>query len=579
MILVHFIFLALFLPLYASVETHIQSNVTTTITTTTTPSAPTSAIPTPTSKNITHPTSTSTHAPQPTPTIPTSYNGTVVNGTASNDVLFQLTCQVQDDAYCKKVYDNIRLALLEFANVVSIQQAITIQINYYSFCQDTCANASLGWGTPSSEYILHQDGVDLNHAYPQALAKQLVVPTYNTEVWLDTDVNIALNHDYYLSTVDYDIAAVNGWNGTGVPPGGSYWYFNDSSYGNYTMNIESYQVDFRYLVLHQLIHGLGFLSSWAGYFSSQTSPFHELVAGMMPDDQLQWITPGMHWKVPSDGGPIYITGFQQTLLFDKFLLGVNQSSAAPTNMSEIGFSMLNFCVNDNQEFILYFLQSFNSSSQATVAHQLYNMLSNPGGLVFNLPNPTINNSIYLTNSYLNASYKNMTLSTGLDLLNAPLEQFDDTSSRPTAAISHLDIAYNGTVDFLMVQQLVQGSSLEQLVQTYYQSLPVNITYNVTTGPNYATTTNYMSPIGPGILRMLDAMGYSTILTPTKYVTNSNASTPRFRSNCGDSNANNNPSPKSPSLSPSSSAGTSLYHLLQSPLLTALFVCLGVTSLS
>lgn len=62
--------------------------------------------------------------------------------------------------------------------------------------------------------------------YPQALAKQLA-PYSSTSVWAKYDVEIELNHDIYLNgtTEDMDQALKEGWNGTGTPPNGKFWFF------------------------------------------------------------------------------------------------------------------------------------------------------------------------------------------------------------------------------------------------------------------------------------------------------------------------------------------------------------------
>lgn len=68
-----------------------------------------------------------------------------------------------------------------------------------------------------------EDGADLNYIYPQALAKQLA-PYNNTSAWANHDIVIEINHDAYMNTVNYDQAISNGWNGIGVPPGGTYYF-------------------------------------------------------------------------------------------------------------------------------------------------------------------------------------------------------------------------------------------------------------------------------------------------------------------------------------------------------------------
>lgn len=311
-------------------------------------------------------------------------------------------------------------------------------------------------------------------------------------------------------------------------------------------------MDFRYVFLHELLHGLGFLSSWAAYFWSSSSPFRRLVENAVDDDLLKVITPGMHWRVEEKVGPTFITGFQSTMIFDKYLVSYNNNDLhqPPTNMSQLGFSMQNFCTEGDNQFILNFLTAFHNTSQAVAAVHLWNAMSQPNSLLFNFSTPLVANSSYLTNRYLTDTYHNMTLLTGASVLNTPLEQFDQASNRPSAAISHVDDIYNSTVDFLMTQGFIAGSSLEDITQGMYQNIPV-IYYNITTSNNSIVTNTYASPIGPGILRILDSMGYSTALTNTSYLA-TGTRTVKFRSKCGDIN-DNSPAKYKPTEIPSSSS--------------------------
>lgn len=65
--------------------------------------------------------------------------------------------------------------------------------------------------------------MDPNYVYPQSLAKQLALYG-NSSAWADHDIDLEINHDPYMNAVDYDAATSAGWNGTGVPPGGKYWF-------------------------------------------------------------------------------------------------------------------------------------------------------------------------------------------------------------------------------------------------------------------------------------------------------------------------------------------------------------------
>lgn len=63
----------------------------------------------------------------------------------------------------------------------------------------------------------------MNYIYPQALAKQLA-PYSNTSAWANHDIAIEINHDMYMNSINYEKAYNEGWNNTGVPPGGLYYF-------------------------------------------------------------------------------------------------------------------------------------------------------------------------------------------------------------------------------------------------------------------------------------------------------------------------------------------------------------------
>ncbi|KAI8099864.1 uncharacterized protein BX664DRAFT_290239 [Halteromyces radiatus] len=527
------------------------TTITTTLTSSLTPSSTTNS-----TTNVTTPLPLK-------PATPFHYNQSIVNNTATPNIAYQLNCQV-DDPFCRKVENGIVQALLELAKVIDIKTKIIIKIRYHSFCAtSSCSNSTFGWGIPSSQFILPFDyGPDLNHVYPQALAKQLV-PVYNTSsVWAASDVTVDINHDAYMEGVDYEKAQTIGWNGTGVPPTGRFWFVNDTSYGNNT-SIDNNQVDFRYVFLHELLHGLGFISSWAAYFWSSSSPFRLLVENVVDPSQLQIITPGMYWSNDVDGGPIYITGFQPTMIFDKNLFSYNKNGSTTNNgtsLTDLGFDMQNFCVPRTEGFILDFVSKFHQTNQSISATNLWNSMAELDSLLFNFPPAAVANSSYNTNKYLREKYQNMTLLTGAGVLDTPLEHFDQTTNRAGTAISHVDDQYNSTVDFLMTRGFITGQSLEDITQEMYQNIPV-IQYNVTSDNNSIITNTYASPIGPGILRILDSMGYSTALTNTSYESTGTRDE-KFRSNCDDMNDNSGSKPKVTTAATATSDGKCIYKSLQ-----------------
>ncbi|KAF7726778.1 hypothetical protein EC973_008466 [Apophysomyces ossiformis] len=475
----------------------------------------------------------------------------VTNGKSNNTdgapVEHTLNCTVEA-SFCAKVDASITTAINIFTQVVNVKTPLRIHFQYHSFCDTKCANDTVGWGAPTLQFTLpFQDGPDLNYVYPQALAKQLA-PYSNTTVWSDYDVDIEINHDAYMNAVNYTEAYKSGWNGTGVPPDGKFWFQQDNS------SIAGHQIDLRYIVLHELLHGLGFISAWAAYFWTNDSPFRALVEGVVEDITLQLVTPGPFWFVHQDTGPTYVTGFQPTMIFDKFLAAqvtdlanATANATKTVNLSTIGFNMQNFCVSADDSFIVNFLKNFNNAPQSFDARQLWVAMSQPDTLSFNFEPPSVENSTYNTNRELNQTYQSMQLLTGEHVLASEWEQFDKTNNRPGIAIAHVSDKYLDRPDFIMTGGYITGNTLEDLVNSNYRGH--SIPYNISLSNGTVVQQIYRSPIGPGILRILDSMGYSTVLTMSNYTTDGNVKTYKSNSIC-DSRNNNH------ALSDSSSASIS-----------------------
>ncbi|KAI8885053.1 hypothetical protein K501DRAFT_180880 [Backusella circina FSU 941] len=429
---------------------------------------------------------------------------------------FQFFCEL-DDIFCKKVLNSTLSAGNSLAQVINLKTKIVIQVAYYSFCQKQCSNSTYGWGTSSSQFTVHLEEADYNFMYPQPLTKQISqFSNKNNTNWIHYDVAIDLNHDMYMNAFDSD-PQDDTLNGTGIPSGGGYWFSNDST-------IMEHQVDLSYVILHEMIHGLGMASSWAPYFSDGNSPFYQLLNGFTTfESDLKFITPSPQYYIKQQTGPTYITGFQPNMIFDKFLY-LKQSFSNSTEkqwLGSIGFDMQNFCLMDTQAFIGNFINAFlDNATQSQDATSMYVSMSSPESLTFKFSDSNVPTSLYLTNSYLNQTYSSVKLLTGPNLLNSI-----NTGQlyRPGIPISHLADSYNNTPDFLMTNTFILGKTLASIVEDTYSNIPT-IYYNVSTITNQTTVNQnvqyqYKSPIGPGILRILETIGYSTVLTNTNYSTN------------------------------------------------------------
>ncbi|KAI8575939.1 hypothetical protein K450DRAFT_259491 [Umbelopsis ramanniana AG] len=417
-----------------------------------------------------------------------------------------LYCNI-DTTFCKKVGNALGAAAYKLAQVVRLKSKLTIEVSYYSFCDNTCSNSTLGWGAPTSQFTLpNVGGVDPNYLYPQSLAKQLA--PYNTTNWSAEDISIELNHDAYMSTIDLGTAKDDGWNGTGVPAGGHFWFQGDP-------DIRYNQVDMEYVILHELLHGMGFISSWGAFFYADSSPYHALVEDMFQPQQLQLLTPTPNAYTDTSTGASFIYGFQPTMIFDKFLAAFDPGNGdqEPNSLADLVVDLQQFCAKNNDAFIINFVRQFNVADVSAKARYLWNIANTNKTLFFNFPNLTSFNQIYGNHSYLKAHYSNLTMFTSGSLTNAT--EMTLTNFRPGVSISHVDDMYEETPDFLLRTTPILGSTLEQIIDSVYANIPA---INYTEKVNSTTTLNvtYRSAIGPGILHVLDTMGYSTVLSNNNY---------------------------------------------------------------
>lgn len=335
-----------------------------------------------------------------------------------------------------------------------------------------------------------------------------------------------------------------------------------------------------YIILHEILHGLGFISSWAAYFANEASPFRTLVDGIIDADELQLVTPSPYWYIKQQTGPIFVTGFQPTMIFDKFLYSNssqitsssnNSSSNQGQSLADVGFEMQNFCVQDSQSFILNFVDEFNRSNQSRIANRLWTSMQQDRSLQFHFPPPAVDNSTFNTNEYLNETYTSMFMLTSDTSMTSQVE-LSDRNFRLGMAISHVDAQYNSTPDFLMTDSYTTGQSLDSLVNDTYGNIGA-IYFNATINGSVVQQT-YKSPIGPGILRVLDSMGYSTVLSNTNYTTTGNVKSGKMPSVCDDKN--NNHGMSQDTQTPTASSGAAHSAVVATSLLVLLLVNYFVT---
>ncbi|CAG8584419.1 5156_t:CDS:1, partial [Diversispora eburnea] len=227
-----------------------------------------------------------------------------------------------------------------------------------------------------------------------------------------------------------------------------WWFKTDNG------TIGSDQHDFYLIILHELIHGLGFSSSWDNTLEATVN---QDTTGLTP--------------IPDFGGDndSQFEGFQE-YIFDKYVKFIRNGAEST---STVYTSHLNESVPIGTSFDtnLEFTNQVKSSQQWEYAE-------------FALISATTNDSLTFTPAE-GTSHKEVIY------LESSINPYLLGSS-----ISHISLIYESTPDFLMKYIFNPGESLEYLVQR---------------------SGNYSSPIGPRILSILESMGYETDAYPNPII--------------------------------------------------------------
>ncbi|CAG8776864.1 3124_t:CDS:2 [Dentiscutata erythropus] len=337
-----------------------------------------------------------------------------------------LTCGVKNVSLCDEVKKTFETAGNIISSALILNSIITINASFIDFCvsMGECGGKSglvtLGGACPARSIPL-QDDDGLVRLYPQALVKQFQFKT----------------HPEYGP---YDILAM--FNSAGT----NFWFEGDGNMGHD-------QQDFLYVVLHELIHGLGFASNWGDYINENNPK------AMTPDIAL----------VP-DGSDstLKFNGFMESA-FDKYI--INMSSGHRT--SEITNKLNTFANETGTKFSDDddFNAKFKSSPQYKLALNMMKTVITPSSLGF-LPHDS--------NDLAEAI-----------ILETHLNPYQEGSS-----VSHVDFnTYNTTNDFLM---------------KYLADLGVNLR-------TMTTSRGCTEIIGPKLKLILETIGYATSDYPNPYI--------------------------------------------------------------
>ncbi|RHZ70621.1 hypothetical protein Glove_269g29 [Diversispora epigaea] len=302
-----------------------------------------------------------------------------------------LSCLVDDKTLCDKVQTAFNEAGRIITETILLNTQVTVNASFVDFCTEyqTCPTNGviiLGGASPAKTIeITDDDGVD--RLFPQSLVKQMNIsnsPTYSA----------------------FDIFAL-------FNSGADYWFDGDGT-------ISSSQSDFLFVILHELIHGLGFTTGYDDYINDVPEALTPLVSV----NQVSLLSDAFLFN-----------GFVE-YIFDKFMV-VLPSGKRVTDISKQLNNFTGGVFNSTNEFV----SEFKASPQYPLAEQMftYATTSNSLGLL-----PVGSNDI-----------------SKAIILETSLVKYVSGSS-----VSHVDYqTYSNTSDFLMRYLQNHGIRLSQFIKS------------------------------------------------------------------------------------------------------------------
>ncbi|KAG1139746.1 hypothetical protein G6F37_009510 [Rhizopus arrhizus] len=336
---------------------------------------------------------------------------------------FDLNCNASENV-CSGVRTTLKAATEIISSVFQFESSLIVNATYSSFRLSSNthhpenAMAAIGQSFPTISYIMTDKSDNMTRMYPQALLKQFTNLPVKPN-WAHYDINAQFNSD------------VN-------------WYFINDPH-----SIEDDQIDFLRNVIHELIHGLGFMSSWSDNLYKSFAP--------LVDDLNHFIT------------PMLLSAINQNPVFS------NYASPFPFwGFLEFPFDKL-IHTSDMQPL----------SAITTQLNKFYN-----SNIVFQSA-LDLGNAWYSSDAYRAAADLYQKTVTAKDLMIAIDDQqvlWLESSLKPFnsgSSLSHVDSSYYiNTTEYLMVYMANRGVSLSQLAKTFPSS-----------------------PLGPKLLQAMAALGY------------------------------------------------------------------------
>ncbi|CAO3639543.1 unnamed protein product [Cunninghamella blakesleeana] len=359
----------------------------------------------------------------------------ITNSTSKNQMYYDLHC-LDNNATCDSVHQTLDTAIKLTLKTIQLEQPLYLNISFFSFCDqfnqcllsDNNNNSnnkevSIGQAFPSVSYLMIDTSDNTTRVYPQAILKQFSHLDSKPQ-WYKYDIIAQFNSD------------IN-------------WFFegNDGS-------IDSTQTDLLRSMLHELVHGLGFCSSWSDDLYQKFQPY---VNDLPPFLTPLLLNPPQQVKKfhdqETEKGNQPFWGFVE-YPFDKFLQYQTINLSIVTNL-------LDNWENANVLFktIYDMINGWVSNDLNLYAQSVYQGSTTAREIVFKLPHH--NESLF-------------TMETSL------------IPFTPGSSLSHVDfLNYHNGPDYLMTYLSKPGISVKELTQKF-------------DSPN---------PISPKLLHVLAALGY------------------------------------------------------------------------
>lgn len=341
---------------------------------------------------------------------------TILKKPLKNGFALMFSCNIPDLSICAMAKRAYTSATQRISNVIKLKYQVILNAKYISFCtaKKDCSGQILGQASATSFWKLAADPseprIDPFYWYPQALAKQLA-PSNQEKAWAKSDIDAEFNHD-------------RGSDPT-LPKGMPRFWFRESK-----KVIQAAQYDFEYVVLHEILHGMGFSTSWNTY-----------IPGKKSQPLLPLITPWFNFdKQPN--GQVVANGCNPLTIFDKFVYSrVDNRSLTTSYLLMTGDGL----IIPNQSFKTW-AKKFDQSAALTEAKRIYKLATTKNAIEFRLKN---GNAVVLHTGY-------------------PV-------FKPGSSLTHVDQSfYTKTSSFLMRPEASEGMTLAGLGATPIDSKLVDI---------------------------------------------------------------------------------------------------------